>query len=170
MDKNWGVYKKLTLIIFFKANSMLEVNIYKSKHTWTNVMSRCSGKGFHWEQQVMGSIPNYILGFFKWYLMIYGIFYGSSCADARVVTQYQLKLCWNDIETGLQRIQQVSGCIRRVSRRIQHVSLTESSSQTYKYVRIRQLEYPMWIAHKSHPYLYQIRLGFEESVQHRNFL
>jgi hypothetical protein len=65
---------------------------------------------------------------------------------AHVVTLYQLKLCWNDIETGLQHIQQIYGHIRRVSRRIQQVSLIESSSQTYKYIRIRQLKYSVRIA------------------------
>jgi hypothetical protein len=33
---------------------MLEVNIYKSKHTITNVRSRCSGKGSPWEHQGHG--------------------------------------------------------------------------------------------------------------------
>jgi hypothetical protein len=58
----------------------------------------CSGKGFSWEHQgheIDFHQQPYILGLSKWYLVICGIFYGSSCAAAHVVTVtlYQLKLC-----------------------------------------------------------------------------
>jgi hypothetical protein len=76
--------------------------------------------------------------------------------------------CWNGIEMGLHHIQQISGCIRQVSRRIQQVSLIESSNQ------INMLGYASWsIRCKLHAYPYRIhirygiQLDFGESVQHR---
>jgi hypothetical protein len=112
---------------------MVEVNIYKSKHTIINAKGWCSGKGSPWEHQGHGIDSHqqpYILGLSKWYLVICGIFYGSSCGDSIPVE--------NGSATYPASIQS--------SRHIEQVSLTESSSQTYKYVMIRQLEYLMRIA------------------------